>query len=201
MKSLQKTFLKGLFAVLPLAITLYLIIWIARTAETVFGSLLQTLLPTNLYIPGMGILIAIIGIFLFGATMDHYLPQSFIKWFNSKVVQVPFFKAIYKPLKDVMNLFATKGGEASKRVVLIEFQGVRLLGVVTRENFTEFQSLNFPEGLMAVYIPFSYAVGGLTVLVPKTAIKEVDLSVDKAMKLAITAWVKVDPQTIGTTVT
>ena len=43
---------------------------------------------------------------------------------------------------------------------------------------------------MAVYIPWSYGLGGLTFLIPADKVKAVDLPVDRALSLALTAWVK-----------
>jgi uncharacterized membrane protein len=66
------------------------------------------------------------------------------------------------------------------------------LGLVTRENFSDLPIKSLMDGKVAVYLPFSYGVGGYTILVQKSQIIEVDLPIEKAMSLAITGWVKVD---------
>jgi uncharacterized membrane protein len=68
------------------------------------------------------------------------------------------------------------------------------LGLVTRENFSDLSIKPLMDGKVAVYLPFSYGVGGYTLLVQKSQIIEVDLPIEKAMSLAITGWVKVEPK-------
>src|SRR5688500_5421771 len=58
MRRLWNTFLKGLAAVLPLALTIYVVFWLAKTAESVLGGPVQALLPEDRYWPGLGLLAA-----------------------------------------------------------------------------------------------------------------------------------------------
>ncbi|MGD2138567.1 MAG: hypothetical protein PVF08_09945, partial [Gammaproteobacteria bacterium] len=45
MRYVYRVFLKGLLAVLPLAVTGYLLVWLATTFESLFKPLLSQLLP------------------------------------------------------------------------------------------------------------------------------------------------------------
>jgi len=47
---------------------------------------------------------------------------------------------------------------------------------------------------ITVYVPFSYMLGGLTLIVSKDRVKKVDLPVDQALKLSVTAWIKANEQ-------
>lgn len=54
MKQITKTFLKGLLAAVPSTLMLYLLYWLAVTAELVLGDIFKLFLPNRLYLPGLG---------------------------------------------------------------------------------------------------------------------------------------------------
>lgn len=193
MSAIYRIFLKGLLALLPIAVTLYLLTWIAGRTEEFFGGLLQSLLPDSLYVPGLGIALMILVVFLAGLLIDNYLAARLWTWMEESLQRVPFIKAIYNPLRDVMNLFARDEG-VSKRVVMVDAGGITLLGLVTRDRFAEFPQGTVPPDHLAVFIPYSYAVGGFTILVSKDRVREVAIGPERAMQLAITAWIKAERQ-------
>ena len=132
-------------------------------------------------------------IFIFGLLLNNFVMSELMERAEKKLKSIPFFKAVYAPLRDLMNLFSKSGSSAMKSVVLVEIStGIKVLGVVTREDFSDMPS-NLREGdLIAVYCPWSYGMGGFTVLVPRSKVESVDLPIEKAMSLAITGWVKAD---------
>jgi uncharacterized membrane protein len=69
----------------------------------------------------------------------------------------------------------------------LEGLGINALGLVTREELEELPGTN----LIPVYIPLSYMLGGFTILIEKDKVKKVDIPVDQALKLSLTAWIKV----------
>jgi hypothetical protein len=70
MRRLWNTFLKGLAAVLPVALTIYVVFWMAKTAESVLGGPVQALLPKDRYWPGLGLLVAFLLILIVGLLVD-----------------------------------------------------------------------------------------------------------------------------------
>jgi uncharacterized membrane protein len=190
-KTIYGIFLKGLAIVLPVTLTISLISWVVVRAEGMFGNLLNKILG-NYYIPGLGILATILAIFLAGLLVSNYITEKFVKYFLSKFEKVPLIKAVYNPLKDLFALFGNSSGNQNmKSVVLVRPPGTELkfLGLVTRENFNDLPPGTLPEGHITVYVPMSYMFGGFTTIVPKSCLEEVDIPVEKAMKLAITGWI------------
>ncbi len=192
MKFLYRVFIQGLLTSLPILITLYLLAWIASKAEGTLGEPLRQLLPAALYFPGEGVLIGVLFIFIVGILANNYLTGQFLIWLEERLQQVPFFKAVYSPIRDVMNLFAHSEKEKSQRAVLVELPGVgaSVMGLVTRDRFDDFPENSALDNKLVVFVPFSYAVGGYTLVVPKSQVKELGISAEKAMQLSITAWVK-----------
>ena len=71
--------------------------------------------------------------------------------------------------------------------------GKEVLGLVTREHFNDVDpNLRINPEKIAVYVPMSYGLGGYTILVHKNQVTPLDIPVEKAMSLALTAWIKTD---------
>lgn len=163
--------------------------------DDILGSFLRSMLPIGYYIPGLGLILTILIIYLFGWMLENFITQRVLSSAQKILTQVPFIRTIYSPLKDLMNLFANSDKNGMKNVVLVEAQdGIQILGLMTRDQFEDIQTGNITdfENKVAVYIPLSYALGGYTVLVPKNKIKLIDIPTEKAMSLAITGWVKTE---------
>ena len=194
MNMINKLFFKGLIVVMPVTLTLYLMVVISTKAENLFGNLLKDFLGPGLYIPGFGILLTVIAIIGVGVLAGNFITGRIINWAISTFEKIPFLKAIYNPLRDLMSLFAGGGTDNMKKVVIVNFEklGFKSIGLVTREEFSDIPEGTFPDDNIAVYVPMSYMLGGFTTIVPRSSVTEVDIPVEKAFKLAITGWIKAD---------
>ncbi len=195
MNKIQKIFISGLVAFLPMALTIYVVFAGISIVENLLGSFLRQMLPPEAYFPGFGFLTTVILIFLLGLMLNNLLTASILRKIQEKLTEIPFVKVVYSPLRDLMNLFSKGRGDSNlQKVVLADFgHGKKALGLVTREHFedTGVQSLKNNERI-AVYFPMSYGLGGYTLLIQKSEIEHVDIPVEKAMSLALTAWIKTD---------
>lgn len=187
---ISKVFLKGLFTLLPVLLTIFLLVWVATSAEWAFGEPLRAWLP--FYFPGLGVAVALGVIFTVGLLVNNFLTQKFVEMLETQLERVPIIKSIYSPLRDVTQLFARGDGASSQqRVVLVQLDGLEVMGLVTRDKFGDLPKGMATDGeTVAVFLPFSYGVGGITVLAQKSRVRETDLPAEKAMQLAITGWIK-----------
>lgn len=195
MMPIRQTFFRGLITFIPLAVTIYIIYAGIVIVENLLGSTLRRILPAQAYVPGLGFLFTILLIFLLGLLFNNFITGSFFHSLEKRFMEVPFIKAIYSPLRDLMNLFSKKSQKELKHVVLVDIgeSGIKAMGLITREAFKDLPSIDQnAEGKVAVYLPMSYGLGGFTFLVPKNRITEIDLPIEKAMSLAITGWVKAE---------
>lgn len=195
LKSLRQIFLKGLFTFLPIAVTIYILYAGIAIMESILGSTIERFFP-ELYIPGLGFLLTVGFIFFLGFLLNNLLTAGLFGSLEAKLAKVPFIKAIYSPLKDLMNMFTQDGAKGLKSVVLVDMGPgeVKALGLVTRDSFSDLTIAPLLEGRVAVFFPFSYGLGGMTLLIDRSKITEVDMPAEKAMSLAITGWVKAVPK-------
>lgn len=187
MKTIANTFLKGLFFTLPLVVTFGLLYWLFATAENLLKIPLQLLLPEGWYVTGMGVLSAAVIIFCIGILVQAYIIKYVFRWFERLVENIPFVKTLYNSARDLMHFFAgDQNGQMSKVVAVSFDDNLRLIGFVTNEN----ASLGQETGLLAVYFPMSYQVGGYVAYMPRERCEILDIPVKTAMQQVLTAHVK-----------
>lgn len=196
MKKIKVIFLSGLVSFLPLALTIYIVYAGVSIVENLLGHILRQLLPENAYFPGYGFFATIILIFILGLLLNNLVTATLVQKIQEKLTEIPLVKAVYSPLRDLMNLFSnSKNQNTMKKVVLAQMAPhFSVIGLVTREDFSDLQlGFNIGNDKMAVYFPMSYGLGGYTVLMDKAMVQPIDITVEKAMSLALTGWIKTEP--------
>jgi uncharacterized membrane protein len=196
MKRLGRIMFQGLVAMLPAVLTLYILFWLVRSAEIVLGGVLEVLLPEGWYLPGMGLLTGLVVVFLFGLALNAFLVRRLLDLGDGLMNHIPLVKTLYGSLKDFVGFFTTKRETQFNQVVAVElnFGGtpMRMIGFVTRSDFSGLPAGIGHEGEIAVYLPLSYQIGGYTVIVPRTAVKAVNISTHRAMGFVVTGGMTTD---------
>ncbi len=105
--------------------------------------------------------------------------------------RIPVVKAIYGMVRDITRLMSGDIKEQFGQAVLITLPGTdfKLVGFVTREDFAGLPANLGDEQTIAVYLPMSYMIGGYTLMLPRSRIEPLDLSLEDAMRFALTAGV------------
>jgi uncharacterized membrane protein len=191
MRHLPRIFLTGLAAILPIVITLALLWWLGSTAERVLGGLLRAILPDLLYFPGLGIFAGIGLVLVVGVLLRAYVVRWLFDWLEGLMERIPVVKTIHGTVRDVTRLLSGDIKEQFGQAVLVNLPGTdfKLVGFVTREDFAGLPDNLGGDGTLAVYMPMSYQIGGYTVMLPRKHIEPLDLSLEDAMRYALTAGV------------
>lgn len=188
MGRISKAFLTGLVAILPIALTLYILVWLATSLESALGGLIRNGLG-KFYVPGMGIVAGFVVILIIGLSLKAWIVRQLFAWGERLMKRIPIVKTVYGAVRDLIGFFSESKDKTMNQVVMVSLGDtkLRLIGFVTREDFA-----GYPQGLadkdtVAVYLPMSYQVGGFTVMLPRTAIQPIEMSFQAAMRFAITA--------------
>jgi len=191
MNILGKLFLKGLAVVIPAALTLAILWWLARGAEQFLGGMLLRILPEGWYVPGMGVVSAVAMTMLIGLLTHVILFQRLFAIGDAILNRLPLVKTLYSAIKDFMAYLSPDSQVAQSKVVLVRLPGqaFELLGFVTREDFSNLSMELTVDDPIAVYLPFSYQIGGYTLFLSRSCLKPVDMSFETAMKLVLTGAV------------
>jgi len=191
LRPISKTFLTGLITILPVVLTLYLLYWLVVTAESVLGSVIRLVLPENLYWPGMGSIAGLVVVFLVGLLMHAYVVRRLFALGEQFIYHLPFIKSVYRAIRDFFDYFSPDKKKEFEQVVAVSIgdTGMQVIGFVSQavperlpEDFRE-------EGSILVYLPLSYMIGGYAVLMPRSAVRPLDMSMEEAMRFTLTAGV------------
>ena len=186
MSRLGRILLKGLLAILPIGLTIYLVYWLGVTTEGLLSGPLKLLLPAQFYRPGMGLVAGFLLLFVVGLLVNAYVVRRSLQFGESLLLRVPVVKTVYSALRDLTNLVGPAARKRElERVVMVRFGPGRVIGLVTQEN-ASVRGLAAGDGLVAVYLPMSYQIGGYTVYLPRDQIEATDLSVEEAMRIVLT---------------
>lgn len=190
MRKIWNTMLKGLVALLPVGLTVYLVYWLAVATETLFSRVLKLVIPDSVYWPGLGLIAGLVVLYLAGLAVNAYVVRRALRLSDELFARIPVVKTIYVAIRDFMTFFPSAGkGSDLKRVVLVPFGPGKAIGFVTAESSL---ALGVAEGddLVAVYLPMSYMIGGYTVFLPREVIEPTSLSVEAGMRLALMGGVQ-----------
>jgi uncharacterized membrane protein len=192
MRNLMRLIGAGALAVLPLLMTIYVALWLIRLIEEFFGAPVKWLFGADFYAPGMGFAVAAVVCIAVGLLMRTPPFRRLYQDGESVLMSVPLVKSIYGPLRDFIGLFGTRKGDELLQVVQIDVPGtrMRMLGFVTRTEFSDVPDEVGDDRDVAVYLPMSYQIGGYTVFLPKKEVTPVDMSREEAMRFILMAGVK-----------
>ncbi len=192
MTYLGRIFLTGVLTVLPVLATAYLLIWLFTTAESFLGKPLRWLIPDGYYRVGMGLLVGVVVIFVVGVLMRAYIVRRVFAFSERILLEIPLIKTIYAALRDFFGMFAGQSDHQGLQVVTVTLPGsnMRLMGFVTRDEFSDLPEGIAGQGEVAVYLPMSYQVGGYTVFMPRSQLSPIQMSREQAMRFVLTAGLK-----------
>lgn len=170
-------FFSGTLFIVPLVATAYFIFVSFRWLDSLL----------NLPYPGLGFLIILLVITLFGYLTTNFAFRTFTTWFDHGMNKIPLVKLIYSSLKDLLDAFV---GDKKKfnKPVLVEINKENKLyqiGFVTQNDLTEFGL----KDMVSVYLPHSYAFSGIHYILPKERITPLNISGPVAMKYIVSGGV------------
>src|ERR1700683_1252167 len=183
--------MSGLVTVLPRALTIYVIWWLVHTVE---GWLRRALITVGIvspehYWPGLGLIFGFVLLLAVGSLVNAYAGKIFLKYWDDFLGRIPFVKTLYGGFRDVVSLLPSGSGEERdlQRGVVGGFVGVPATGFVTREDVPAVLNVHGGHDWVTVYFPMSYAFGGYTIYLPRDRLQPLEISVEDAMRLVITA--------------
>jgi len=191
MNALGKLFLKGLAVVIPVALTLAILWWVAAGAEHLMGAILKFTLPDGWYIPGMGLVSGLVLIALIGLLSHVLIFQKLFNLGETIFRRLPLVKTIYIAIKDFIAYLSPEKGSEMGKVVMVQLPGqsFQVIGFVTREQFTDLPFTPAAKDPVAVYMPMSYQIGGYTLFLPRECLTPLDIPFEQAMRLVLTGAV------------
>ncbi|MDT8452572.1 MAG: DUF502 domain-containing protein [Gammaproteobacteria bacterium] len=188
MRYLSNILLKGLAAVLPVGVTIYLVYWFSVSLERVLQPVITSLIPERFYWPGMGVVAGLILLFFIGLVVNAWLFRNLFKVGENLIERIPLIKSIYSTLRDFVEYFSiTERRKNLKQVVLLTINDMHLIGFITAEEVNDIPQFQESDDIVAVYFPMSYQIGGYTLYLSRAQLEPLDMSIEDAMRRVLTA--------------
>jgi len=187
LQSMKKFIKRGIIAIAPLALSIGIIYWLFSFLEELVGPPMRALFG-KYYYPGMGIVAAVVVLFFIGVLLNTWIISHITTLFERLFKRIPIFNSLYKMVKNVTHFFQASPGGEQQQVVEVTIAGHTLVGFITRESFSEFPEMD--QSRVAVFLPMSYQIGGYTVLVPRSDIKPINISIEDALQYSLIAWAR-----------
>ena len=192
-KTLQY-FLQGLVVIAPVAVTAYVVVWLFTTVDAILPNIIHAVFPKNpkiekdiITIPGFNFVLIILLFIIIGWLSSLFFVSRFVSLLNYLLEHTPGIKFIYTSVKDFFEAFTGNKRKFDKPVLVnVDAADVWRVGFITQNIADNF---NLPEHAV-VYVPHSYAVSGITYIVPKERIKLLpNVTSADAMKFAISGGI------------
>lgn len=186
-----KNILTGIITILPITLTLYLFYWLMVSTEAILGGELTRVLPEAIYLPGMGVAAGLVIAFFIGMLMHTYVVQRLFARGEQLFLRLPLVRMVYPAIRDFIDYFSPMKKKDFEQVVAVELgdTGMQAIGLVTQADATRLPAGFGKQDCVLVYLPMSYMIGGYALLVPRNALRPLDMSMDEAMRFILTAGV------------
>ena len=171
----------GLFAIVPLALTFYIIKIIIVFLDQLTAPIMARI---NLEIPGFGLILTLLIIFALGIFVTNVLGRRLFSWGERLISSIPLVKNIYNTLKQITNAFSgATQTENYQRVIYIQYPRKELwtISFVTGESVD-----GSGKEYYHVFVPTTpNPTSGVFIIIPKKDAIEADLTVEEGLKAVI----------------
>ena len=184
MNSIVQNFRSKLFAglatLLPLYLTFVVVKFLFISLEETSGPLLKKL---GLDIPGLGIILTVILIYVLGLLVTNFLGKKIFILGEKVVKKVPVVNIIYSTLKQITDTFTKGSKDTFKGAIYIEYprRGLWTMAFISGESISE-------QGILYyhVFVPTTpNPTSGFFLLVPQSDSIKTGMSVEDGLKTII----------------
>jgi uncharacterized membrane protein len=194
----KKYLVAGLLAWLPLAITIYVLLWVLGLMDGLFGAVLsftQPILPGSwqigieraAQIPGLGVITLLVLLLLTGMFVTNIFGQWALRQWDRALVKIPIVKSIYSSVKQVSDTLFSSSGQAFREAVLVQYprHGAWTIAFVTGRPGGEVAG-HLGGDYLSIYVPTTpNPTSGFFLMLPKAEVVPLQMSVDEALKYII----------------
>ena len=193
MKRLRNYFISGLLFWVPLALTVFVIKFFL---ELINNLVPQKYLPEAIFnldttIPGSGIILVLIVILITGVLVTNILGRKLVALWERLLNKIPGFRNVYNVLKKVSDTVFNTSTESFRKAFLIQYpsKGIWVIAFQSGDYRGEAESI-IGEEIMNLFVPTTpNPTSGFFVMMAKKDAFELDMSVEEAFKLVISAGV------------
>jgi uncharacterized membrane protein len=196
----------GLLVWLPLAITIWVLLWLLGLMDGVFSWLLtigQHVLPIGAdasiealrRVPFLGVVVMAFLLLATGVFVTNIFGQWWVRQWDRLLSRIPIVKSIYNSVKQVSDTLFSSSGNAFREAVLVQYphQGSWTIAFVTGKPGGEVAAKLDGEHV-SLYVPTTpNPTSGFFLMMPRANVRPLQMSVDEALKYIISMGVVAPP--------
>lgn len=194
MKHLRGYLLAGLVVWVPILITIWILGFIIELLDMSIALLPTAYQPVHLFgvnLPGIGVIISLLVLLLTGIAATNFLGQRLVRWSELFLDKIPFVRSIYNMSKQMSQAIFSTNSQAFRKVVLVEYPRKDVWTLAFQTGTPAYASnTNLPSDMISIFVPTTpNPTAGFLLVVAKSEIKELSMSVDEALKYIISLGV------------
>jgi len=189
---LRANFLAGLVVAAPISLTIYIVWALIGFVDTMVSSLFPSSWgPVSHYLPGIGVLLAVVGVTLVGALTANIAGRLVVAASEALLARMPVVRSLYAAIKQVVHTVLAQKANAFREVVLLEYPrpGLWTLAFITGSPTREVRGL-FTEEMVSVFVPTTpNPTSGFLLFVPRRDVRPLTISVEDALKMVVSTGI------------
>ena len=193
-QKLRRDFLTGLVVLIPIVLTVYLV-W---SVITFIDKVIIPIIPPKynpldlfeIYIPGLGVILFLIVTTFIGSLASGFIGRQAINLGEKILLRTPIVSTVYNSIKQIIQAVFKPDGTNFKQPCLVEYprKGIWAVAFISTETYGEIKKKINKGSLVTVFLPTTpNPTSGFMLFVPKDDIIILDMSVEDAAKLIISA--------------
>jgi uncharacterized membrane protein len=196
MSRIRTYFLTGLIVAGPVAVTIWLIWWFVTWVDNLVRPVIprmyhpETYLPFN--IPGLGLIVVFVALTLLGFLTANLIGRKLVGFGEGLLNHMPIVRPIYRTAKQIFETLFSSSGSSFRHVGLVEFPspGMWSLVFLTQPPSAEIAAHLPSTDYVSAFMPCTpNPTTGFFFYVPRRDVIELDITVEQAMQLLISAGV------------
>jgi uncharacterized membrane protein len=196
-RNYKKVFFTGLAVLMPVGLTLYILAFLIGMMDSLLLIIPEKYQPDAFlpfHIPGLGVIVTVILIFACGFITQSYIGNKIVNISEGLFAKIPFVRSIYQAMKQISDSMFMDKSQSFKKVVLIRFpsENVYSVAFITGVPNGEFKEKIKGQGrnYVGVFMPTApNPTTGLYMMMPEDELIYLDISVEKAFTLIISAGI------------